>query len=277
MFKKIVLIPIVLISLFIQAQTKIVVVPPSKDTTVVTFTANATATNTISSSITVKPTKVPPVNPPPDTVIVTPPSNGNYALIYSNGFDKPGDLDPFNHEQYGKGYIDLSSFLTGPGSFHSRPATVSGGERSEVSLDPETPLEGALEYDVRYNYVVQGECHSLQWHPSTGGGSASPGLWHVGGKFVIYNWVGGKNITHSTGYTIPTGKWIHIRIEYKFGSNGYFRIWAEGNLICSWTGQVGDNSTPYLKIGFNGNFDGNKAEADKSDIQYDNSKVYKLN
>lgn len=251
MFKKIVLIPIVLISLFIQAQTKIVVVPPSKDTTVVTFTANATATNTISSSVTVKPTKVPPVNPPPDTVIVTPPATG-YNLIYSNDFSTNADIDPDNQGQKGAGGLSTSVYLSAPGSFHSVPSDVSSGIRSEVSLlSKRMTTEGAMEWDVMYIKIPANNAHSFQFHPNTSGGSASPGLWHVNGKFQWNNWIGGINQTHPTGITIVANHWYHMRIEYSFGKSGYFKHWIDGNLAVSWTGQVGDNSGQYPKCGVN--------------------------
>jgi len=185
-------------------------------------------------------------------------------------------MDPFGHNQQGKGFINFSVFTEGLGSFDSRPATVSQGERSEASLDPETPLEGAVDYWVYYNYVVKDQCHDIQWHPSTSGGSASPGGWHVNGKLVFRNWTSKTgNVDHPTGLTLQTNTWYHFRIEYKFGSNGYFRHYTNGQMDCSWTGQVGDGSSPYFKLGFNGAFLGDKAEADKSDILYDDLKVYK--
>jgi hypothetical protein len=198
-----------------------------------------------------------------------------YTLVYSTGYNTQNDLDPFGHDQIGNGGLSTNVYVTGPGSFHSRPASVSSGIRSEVQYDAaQSPLEGAIEYDVLYNYVVKDQCHSLQWHPSTSGGSASPGLWHVNGKFEWRNW-NGSNSDHTTGITIQTGHWYHMRIEYKFGSNGYFRNYIDGALACSWTGQVGDGSAPYLKVGFNGGFLGDNTEAVRSDINYDNLQVWK--
>lgn len=206
-----------------------------------------------------------------------------YTLIYTNladrvigksgdGQNNLGDLDPFDHGQYGKGYIDLSNYKTGPGAFHSRPNNVSSGIRSEIQFDAaQTPLEGAVEYDVLYNVIVPNNGHSLQWHPSTSDGSASPGLWFSGGKFLWNNWINGVNQGHSTGITVQTGHWYHMRIEYKFGSAGYLRHYLDGTLVCSWTGQVGDGSTPYFKWGYNG-WDSNSPA---SDIIYDNLQIFK--
>lgn len=202
-----------------------------------------------------------------------------YTVTYRNGFDKPTDLTD-NNGQYGNGFVTTAAgtFVTGPGAFRSRPANVSNGCRSEwqSGSNSQNPSEGAIEYDCKYDYIVQGNCHSLQWHPSTGGGSASPGLWHEGGKFVWYNWKNGGNSRYATGFTIPKGKWMHFRVEYKFGGSGYIRHFVDGVKIFEKTGiQVGDDSGFYLKLGFNGNFDGNLSEATKSDITYDNLVIYK--
>lgn len=206
----------------------------------------------------------------------TPPPPTGDTLIYFNGFDKDSDLDPFQTGQSGKGYIDKVNPISGTGSFRSRPANVSNGCRSEMQGAKMT-LRGAMEWDTIYDYIVANSCHSWQFHPtSPDGASASPGLWHVNGKFVWKNFINGKNIEHTTGYTIPKGKKIHHRIEYLFGANGYFRHFVDGVKICDWTGQVGNNSTPYVKCGFNGNFDNNLAEAVKSDILYDNFSIYSV-
>lgn len=206
------------------------------------------------------------VNPTPAT---------GYTLVYSTGYNTQADLDPFGHGQIGNGGLSTNVYVTGPGSFHSRPNNVSSGIRSEVQYDAaQTPLEGAIEYDVIYNVIVPNNGHSLQWHPTTSGGSASPGLWFSGGKFLWNNWLAsdGKNYGHSVNYgPVPTGKWLHMRIEYKFGSSGYLRHYIDGVLVCSWTGQVGDGSKPYLKVGYNG-WDSNSTA---SDINYDNLQVFK--
>jgi PKD domain/Polysaccharide lyase len=195
-----------------------------------------------------------------------------YTLVYSTGYNTQADLDPFDHGQIGNGGLSTNVYVTGPGSFHSRPNNVSAGIRSEVQYDAaQSPLEGAVEYDVLYNVIVPNNGHSLQWHPTTSGGSASPGLWFVNGKFQWNNWKDGQNANHTTGITVQTGHWYHMRIEYKFGSAGYLRHYIDGTLVCSWTGQVGDGSAPYLKVGYNG-WDSNSTA---SDINYDNLQVFK--
>jgi hypothetical protein len=84
------------------------------------------------------------------------------------------------------------------------------------------------------------------------------------------NWNDGENTPHPTGVTIQTQRWYHMRMEFKFASNGYFRHFIDGVLVSSWTGQVGDGSGQYLKVGYNG-WDANSAS---SRIYYDNLKIY---
>lgn len=188
-----------------------------------------------------------------------PPDNSNGTLVYQTGYNTNADLDPFGHGQIGNGSLSTTVFHTGPGSFKSVPANVSSGIRSEVQYDEgglgqgQTPLEGVVEYWVMYEVAFHDSGHSLQWHPSTSGGSAAPGLWHQGGQWSWVNWKGGVNTFHDTNHTIQTNHWYFIRIEYKFGSAGYFRFYIDGvlNPGGSWTGQVGDGSTPYLKVGVN--------------------------
>ena len=216
------------------------------------------------------------VNVTVGSTVPPPPGNSSYTLTYQNGFDTNNDLDPDQHGQIGNGGLSTSAFKTGPGSFHSRPANISSGIRSEVQFnESRTTNEGAVEYDVMYAYVVQNQCHSFQFHPNTSGGSASPGLWHVDGQFALLNW-NGSNIRYNTNYTIPTNKWMHIRLEFKFGSSGYLHFYIDGAAVLLKDNiQVGDGSGQYLKLGFNGGFDGNATEAQKSDIYYDNLKIYK--
>lgn len=205
--------------------------------------------------------------------VVTPPPAG-WKLIYANYFNTDADLDPFQTGQAGKSYIDKVNPITGAGSFRSRPANVSNGCRGEMQ-GAKTPTTGMMKWDTIYHYALKSSSHSFQFHPSTNGGSASPGLWHVGGKFVWRNWIGGKNVDHPCNFpSIPTEQKLSHRIEYSFGKNGYFKHWINDELVCSWTGQVGDNSGTYVKIGVNANFDGNLAEAIKSDVSYDNFEIY---
>lgn len=205
--------------------------------------------------------------PPP------PPPSAGYTLTFQTGYDTQADMLYGGNGQYGNGTISTTVYKTGPGSFYSRPQNVSNGIRSEVQYggSEQNNTEGAITWDQMFEVLIPNNGHSFQFHPNTGGGSASPGLWMSGGKFEWNNWINGGNQNHSTGVTIQTGKWYAMRIEYKFGSNGYFRHYIDGALVCSWTGQVGDGSGQYLKVGYNG-WDGSSTS---SRIYYDNLKIYK--
>jgi len=217
----------------------------------------------------------------PDEVSITltdaplPPTPG-YVETFRNPFNTQADLTT-NNGQYGNGkVITVGDRIV----FNSRPAYVSSGMRSEwqTSGSSQNPEEGALEYDVMYRYIVQNNCHSLQSHPSTDGGSGSPAILHEDGTFDIVNQdtPRGSWTHHRTGIKIIANKWYKVRLEFKFG-NGYVRFFLDGVLISkgSWTGKVGDGSGHYWKIGFNGAFDGDNNEAGKSDILYDNVVFYK--
>ncbi len=206
--------------------------------------------------------------------VVTPPTTYG-TLIYSNGFDKVSDLDPFNNQQWGKGtladHLSTNIFKTGPGSFKSVPANVSSGIRSEVQLPSSlTPTEGAIEYDVMYEKIFQNNGHSLQFHPFTNNGSASPGLWHENGKFLFVNWVAGTNKKYQTNYVIPQNRWMHVVLEYKFGRLGYAKLTIDGIVILDEVGiQIGDGSGQYLKVGVN------MWQNQESVVYYDNLKIWK--
>jgi len=212
-----------------------------------------------------------PVKPPVDTI--TPPPLG-YIQTFQSGYDQMSDMTYGGNGQYGNGTISTTTYKTGPGSFYSRPQNVSSGIRSEVQYTgtAQNPSEGSVEYDVRYEVIIPNNGHSFQWHPNTSGGSASPGLWHEGGRFTWYNWKeGGNYVIKKQFFSIPTNKWMHFRIEYKFGSNGYLRHWIDGVQVVNYTGQVGDNSGFFIKVGYNG-WDANSAN---SRIYYDNLIIYK--
>lgn len=238
------------------------VVPETTSTT----TTSSTTSSTTSTSTTTK-------TPDTTTTSTTTQPTAGYTLTYSNGFDKQADLDPDGHGQIGNGGLSTTIFKTGPGSFRSIPANVSSGIRSEVQFDDSrTSVEGAIEYDVMYVKIQANNCHSFQFHPNTSGGSASPGLWHIDGQFVWVNWKGGTNTKYPTGITIPANKWMHIRVEYKFGSAGYLKFYIDGVLTLNKTGiQAGDGSGQYLKVGFN------SWSGSTSEIYYDNLKIYKKN
>lgn len=207
--------------------------------------------------------------PPVDTVVV-PPTTNYGTLIYSSGYSSIKDLDPFQNNQYGNGSISTTVYKTGPGSFHSVPASVSSGIRSEVQYpDGITPKEGTIVWDVMYVKVQQDNIHSLQIHPNTGGGSASPGLWHVSGQFYWVNWKGGTNTKYPTGVTIQTNHWYHMVFQYKYGSIGYMKFTVDGKVVLDRTGiQVNDGSGGYLKVGTN-SWSGNNSEA-----YYDNLEIW---
>jgi hypothetical protein len=208
--------------------------------------------------------------------IVKQPSISNYGtLVYSTGYNDVAAIDPWGSNQYGSGtlasHLSTTVYKDGPASFKSDPASVSAGYRSEVQYPDEiTPLEGAIEYDVMYQTVFQNNGHSLQFHPQTSGGSASPGLWHIDGKFVWTNWKGGTNTYYPTNFTIPRGKWMHIVFEYKIGSAGYMKMTIDGVVVLNKTRiQVGDGSGQYLKVGVN------MWQTQNSVVYYDNLKIWK--
>ena len=201
----------------------------------------------------------------------TPPPAGNYGtLIYSTGYNTSSDILN-GHGQEGSGGLSTSVYKTGPGSFKSVPSNVSSGIRSEVQYDEsQTPTEGAIEYDVMYETIFQNSGHSLQFHPNTSGGSASPGLWHENGKFTWVNWKGGTNTKYPTNFTIPQNRWMHVVFQYKIGSAGYMKFTIDGVVVLDRTNiQVGDGSGQYLKVGVN-------MWADQSSVvYYDNLKIWR--
>jgi hypothetical protein len=205
------------------------------------------------------------------TTTPPPTSGGNYGtLLYSTGYNSLNDILNSSNQQ-GNGGLSTTIFKDGPGSFKSVPANVSAGIRSEVQYsDSQTPTEGAIEYDVMYETIFQNNGHSLQFHPNTSGGSASPGLWHENGKFVWVNWKGGTNTKYPTNFTIPQNRWMHVVFEYKIGSAGYMKFTIDGVVVLDRTNiQVGDGSGQYLKVGVN------MWASQSSVVYYDNLKIWK--
>lgn len=234
-----------------------------------TVTDNAGGSSSDTVNITVKPSVVIPVPP-------LPPIPGSYGtLIYSTGYNTVADLDPYSNGQWGSGtlgsHLSTSIYRDGPGAFKSVPANVSSGIRSEVQYPSSlTPIEGVIEYDVMYETIFQNSGHSLQFHPNTSGGSASPGLWHENGKWVWVNWKGGDNTKYPTNFTIPQNKWMHCVFEYKIGSAGYMKFTVDGVVLLDRQNiQVGDGSGQYLKVGVN------MWEDQSSVVYYDNLKIWK--
>lgn len=232
-----------------------------------TVTDNNGATGSDTVHIRVSGANPPP--PPPDTT-----SNyDGYTLIYTNGYDRQADLDPFGHGQIGNGSLSTTLYKTAPGSFKAVPANVSSGIRSEVQYnEAQTPLFGIVEYDAYYEVIFQNSGHSFQWHPSTTNGSGT-GLYHVNGKIDFVSVESGQTGTHYvTGYTIPQGRWIHIKMTYGFGTNGYIKLEIDGVTLLNKTGiKMGDGSRPYMKHG------SNQWTNSPSVIYYDNLKVYSKN
>lgn len=224
-------------------------------------------TNTIIIHDTVCPTTPPPV--------VTEPSTSYGRLIYSSGYDKVSDLDPYDNGQWGAGtlasHLSTTIYKTGPGSFKSVTASVSAGIRSEVQYpNTLTPSEGVFEWDAYYETIFQNNGHSFQIHPLTNGGSASPGLWHENGQFMWVNWKNGTNTKYPTGYKIPQNKWIHCVFEYKYGSLGYMKFTVDGQVILDKKNiQVNDGSGGYVKVGVN------MWQNQSSVVYYDNFKIWK--
>lgn len=182
--------------------------------------------------------------------------SGYGTLIYTNNFESsssPNELDPYNHSQYGNGSLSTLRFTQGAKSFRCVPASVSSSYRSEVQFDHDnSPTEGVIEYDVYYETLPSDQNHTMQFHPETSGGSASPGLWTISGKWVIVNWISGTNHQYTTNTTIPTGVWMTLRHEFKFGVGGYWRMYKDNVLILNQTNtQFGDGSGQYFKLGVN--------------------------
>lgn len=220
------------------------------------------------------------VNPQVDT------SHTGYSLVYNNGFNTLNDIDPCDHGQWGgdakANHLSTTIFKTGPGSFLSKPSgNVSSGIRSEVQLNGPndatcpSPLEGIAEWDVYYDNFFCNSGHSIQIHPATQGGSGT-GLYHVGcnpNRFDFVSVEQGETGTHySINYTVPTKKWIHIKMQYKWGNNGYMNIDIDGVRVCTVANKkIGDGSSPDWKIGTN------MWQAQTSVIYYDNFVLYKKN
>lgn len=209
---------------------------------------------------------------PVDTIVVPPvdPPTNYGTLIYKTGYDKLSDIINESNQQ-GNGGLSTTIYKTGPGSFHSVPASVSSGIRSEVQYSSSlTPTEGVIVWDVMFVKVQQNSIHTLQIHPNTSGGSASPGLWTIDGQFAWVNWKGGTNTKYSTGVTIQTNHWYHNVFEYKYGSSGYMKFTVDGKVVLDKKGiQVNDGSGGYLKVGTN-SWSGTGSEA-----YYDNLEIYK--
>lgn len=237
-------------------------------------TDNNGAIGTDTVHITVRGANPPP--PPPGGDTTGPPQG--YTLVFSTGYDKISDINfNGNSEQWGnpdndrvENHLSTTIFKTGPGSFKSVPSEVSAGIRSEVQYgSAQTPLEGIVEYDVYYDNFFANSGHSLQWHPSTSGGSGT-GLYHKNGQLQFVTVKSGQTGTNvGAPFSVSTKVWHHIKLTYKFGSSGYIKVELDGVEKVNANVQMGDGSDPYLKVGVN--MWVNQA----SIVYYDNLKVYK--
>lgn len=284
--KKLLLFPIILLSLFIKAQqTTTVKVPPSKDTTVLKFTTTTNvATNYTTTNIPVSGGNT----PPPDTTNI--PSDPGipvgYSLVYSNNFDPGTKLDP---NQCGRCSISTSTYKDGGGSFkawyQAGDPQISGGYRSEQelkgSLSP-TGRDLIIEYDELFEQLptsVQGL--SMQWHGTQNGTSGSGSMWISGGKFAFQfqpsGVSGSPNVNQqkqddgSALIQIKLASWYHLRYEIKWssGPDGYILAYLNGKLYYSATGKNCDGKGQYPKYGIN-IFNGNNTVI----VYMDNMRMY---
>lgn len=242
----------------------------------VTDNQGATANDNV--TVTVNSTSTPP-----------PPSGGGgvpagYTLAYQNGFNSSGDI---SQNQLGQGGFTTSIKSEGAGSFRSMvngnsASNVSSGWRSEQQYgSTQSPAEGIVEYDCYFqnwgNVAGNGSGHVIQWHPNSSSGSAVLSLFAYEGKFDVVRSIGGSN-THQSGslMTVASNTWYKLRWEYKFstGSDGYVRLYINGNLYYSYNGKTTTGGT-YLKLGQNRWSWSGGAVNTETVIYYDNLKVYR--
>ncbi|MDP4263353.1 MAG: PKD domain-containing protein [Bacteroidota bacterium] len=189
-------------------------------------------------------------------------TSGYNTLLYSNGYDNAASL---NTNQLGNGSISTTVFKSGTGSFKSLVTAgegqISSGWRSEQQY-PETYSqtgdEIAIEYDELFESLPNVGGLSVQWHGNVQGTSGETSLWISGGQFMVQRSIcggAGCGNIYQTGnlMTIQTNRWYHMRWEIKFsaGSDGYERLYIDGNLYYSATGQTSDGGGQYLKVGQN--------------------------
>lgn len=223
----------------------------------VTDNAGGTATDTMHVTVFAS-------TPTPGPIDTTQPgpSGGYNTLLYSNGFDKPSDI---NTNQLGAGSISTTVFKSGTGSFNSLvtagEGSISSGWRSEQQY-PETYSqtgdEIAVEYDEMFASLPDVGGLSTQWHGNVSGTSGETSLWISGGDFMVQRSVcGGAGCGNSyqggTLMKIQTNRWYHMRWEIKFSAktDGYERLYIDGVLYFSVNGQTSDGGGQYLKVGQN--------------------------
>jgi len=234
-------------------------VPASKTPQTVSFDLQDTVVPTISGTTPLDPVVPPPVVDPPP--VVTPPATP-YSIVYSNGYDKDSDLD-HAHLQLGKGVVSTTVTKNSAGSFKSivnvGDQPISSGFRSENQYDSSLTLpEGAVDFDINFEKWESpgwGGC-CIQWHPGNNdnGGSALLFMEVAQKNWNVYFWGKGYQDSYSKVTPINPNQWYHLRFETKWtrDNTGYIRVFIDGNLYWSYTGQTLISSDiPYVKDGQN--------------------------
>jgi hypothetical protein len=269
---------------------QLITVPPSTTTQVIEVDIPDTISQVVVTDIPnefpfiIKGTTQPGEPEPPQPE--DPPIEG-YELTAEEGYDKLSELSP---NQIGvrketdslAKYFSASITKDSPGAFKAIvPAggnNLSNGNRSEQQYndDEHNPLEGAIEYDAFYenwDNVRSHSGHTFQVHPHTGGASAIISLQNYSGRFDVVKSIRGVNTRiHNVSKAVKANIWISHRWEYKLstGSDGYWRLFIDGEKICDYKGQTADGSGQYLKIGQNkwGSM------PTETVVYYDNVKIY---
>src|SRR5690606_2518464 len=250
-------------------------------------TITKTVTVTVKDTVYYCPISQPPVVvQPPTQPEVPPPSTGyeGYRKILSMGFNTSAEI-PTTQGPRNRLSTDIKT--EGAGSFRSEvrstDQSTSSGYRGEIqySSSKYKPVEGILEYDVYYENwrAFGGGGHTIQWHPDNGTGSATLCLYGYDGKFQVVRNLGSKydgaNYYQSgTLMSITPNKWYKLRWEFKWAtSGGYIRLYIDGKLYYSYSGETMNSSTgmPYLKLGQNR---WNMKSGTNTVIYYDNMQLY---
>lgn len=276
MRKIILLVPILFGLSAISQQTTQVKVPPSKDTTIITFKTNTTTSSNTTTTYTLD-TK------PGGGIDTTPPPASGYPgfkRVYANDFEKGTVL---SDNQCGRCRINTEKPITGTGTFESNVVAgddqISGGWRSEQQYDGSlTPTDKKLiiEYDQRFDILpasVQGL--AFQIHGTQQGTSGNYGVWISGGQYVIQlqkTGISGSKNTYSPALeTIEIGKVYHMKHELRLSnkSTGYIKVTINGVVKYDITGANCDGRGQYPKPGINLFNDKNTVKA-----QIDNLRFY---
>src|SRR5690606_16238881 len=259
----------------------------TKDTITISQTVRTRTVIDTAVTVTRKKYNPPPVIvQPPTQPEVPPPSSGyeGYRKILAAGFNTSAEI-PTTQGPRNRLSTDIKT--EGAGSFRSEvrstDQSTSSGYRGEIqySSSKYKPVEGILEYDVYYENwrAFGGGGHTIQWHPDNGTGSATLCLYGYDGKFQVVRNLGSKydgaNYYQSgTLMSITPNKWYKLRWEFKWAtSGGYIRLYIDGKLYYSYSGETMNSSTgmPYLKLGQNR---WNMKSGTNTVIYYDNMQLY---